>query len=297
MAAEKTIRELVVISGKGGTGKTSITASFAALAENAVLADCDVDAADLHLILEPKIEQRNDFRSGRIAEIRQSDCTGCGLCEELCRFDAITDHTVDPFSCEGCGACVEFCPVKAIDFPEQLCGHWFKSTTRHGPMIHAHMSAGAENSGKLVSLVRTETRKLAKETDRELLLIDGPPGIGCPVIASIAGADAILVVSEPTLSGAHDLKRVLELAKHFGIAAMVCINKWDINCEMTEKIEVEAREMGAEPMGRIPYDAAVTGAQIEAKALVEYSDGEAAQQMRALWTRVAEHVAQLEPAS
>ena len=280
------MKELVIISGKGGTGKTSITASFAALAEFPTLADCDVDAADLHLVLSPIIQTSETFTSGRVAEIRTVDCTQCGLCEEVCRFDAISDFTVDPISCEGCGACVEFCPVKAINFPEQDCGTWNTSIMRHGPMVHAHMIPGAENSGKLVSLVRQEARKIAEKQNSEFLLVDGPPGIGCPVIASITGADAVLIVSEPTLSGEHDLNRVLELAAHFKIAAMICVNKWDINPIMTERIENLAKEFGATSVGRVPYDAAVTVAQINAQSLVEESDGEAAQAVREMWNRI-----------
>ncbi|VGO22382.1 ATP-binding protein [Pontiella sulfatireligans] len=280
------MKELVIISGKGGTGKTSITASFAALAEYAVLADCDVDAADLHLVLSPTIQQRETFTSGHAAEIRSADCTQCGLCETLCRFDAISDFKVDPLACEGCGACVEFCPVNAIDFPEQDCGEWFASTTRCGEMVHAHMNPGAENSGKLVSLVRQEARKIAEKQNSKYLLVDGPPGIGCPVIASITGADAVLVVSEPTLSGEHDLKRVLQLTDHFKIPAMICINKWDVNPIMTERIETLAREFGAIPVGRIPYDSAVTTAQINARALVEDSNGRAAKSVRKTWEAV-----------
>lgn len=280
------MKELVVISGKGGTGKTSITAAFAALAQNAVLADCDVDAADLHLVLNPAIQRREAFVSGHAAGIRTADCTECGLCETLCRFDAISHFKVDPLSCEGCGVCVEFCPVKAIDFPEQDCGEWFSSTTRFGTMVHARMRAGAENSGKLVSLVRQEARKIAERQASEHLLVDGPPGIGCPVIASITGADAVLVVTEPTLSGEHDLERVLELAAHFKIPAMVCINKWDINHIMAGRIETLAQSMGAKPVGRIPYDKAVTLAQIHACTLVEESRGRAAMAVRKTWSNV-----------
>ena len=280
------MKELVIISGKGGTGKTSITASFAALAESAVLADCDVDAADLHLVLEPTIQRRTTFTSGRVAEVRESDCTQCGLCETLCRFDAIHNFQVDPFACDGCGVCVEFCPSKAIDFPLQDCGEWFRSATRCGDMVHARMNAGAENSGKLVSVVRQQARKLGGEQNREFLLVDGPPGIGCPVIASITGADAVLVVTEPTLSGEHDLRRVLELVGHFSIPAMVCINKWDINSSVSDRIESMATTYGATPVGRIPYDSSVTAAQIKGLALVEDSDGTAAQAVRETWKNV-----------
>lgn len=280
------MKELVIISGKGGTGKTSITASFAALAQYAVLADCDVDAADLHLVLNPTIQRRETFTSGHAAKIRSADCTQCGLCETLCRFDAIQDFKVDTLRCEGCWACVEFCPAQAIDFPEQVCGEWFISATRCGEMVHARMNAGAENSGKLVSLVRREARRIGEKQNSEYLLVDGPPGIGCPVIASITGADAVLVVTEPTLSGEHDLRRVVELTNHFKIPAMVCINKWDINHIMAERIETLARKMGAKPVGRIPYDAAVTAAQINARSLVEDSDGRGAKAARKTWSNV-----------
>lgn len=280
------MKELVIISGKGGTGKTSLTASFAVLAQPAVLADCDVDAADLHLVLAPGILRKERFTGGHSASIRTADCTRCGLCETLCRFDAIRDFSVNPLTCEGCGVCVAFCPVEAVDFPEQACGEWYVSSTRCGDMVHARMYPGAENSGKLVSLVRRQARVLAEESGCDFLLVDGPPGIGCPVIASVTGADAVLVVSEPTLSGEHDLKRVLELTGHFGLPAMICINKWDINAGMTQRIERLAESMGASPAGRIPYDPAVTAAQRNAQALVEYSDGPAAEAVRAIWETI-----------
>jgi MinD superfamily P-loop ATPase len=285
------MREVVVISGKGGTGKTSITASFAALARKAVIADCDVDAADLHLVLRPQIENRREtFTSGRIAVIRTDDCIGCGLCRNLCRFDAIRQnkeyYVVDPFACEGCGVCVEFCPAKAIDFPEQVCGEWFVYTTPFGELVHARMRPGAENSGKLVSLVRQEARKIAERQQSDYLLVDGPPGIGCPVIASITGADLVLAVAEPTLSGEHDLQRIFQLAGHFGIPARVCINKWDINPEISERIEAEAKASGIPSIGRIPYDRAFTEAQINGRTLVEESDGPASQAVRAAWEKL-----------
>ncbi len=286
------IRELVVISGKGGTGKTSITASFAVLAQGeAILADCDVDAADLHLVLVPEILQTTDFISGREAIIRSDACTACGLCEELCRFDSVkhtTDETgrkvykIEPTACEGCGVCVRFCPVKAIDFPDRLCGKWMVSDTRCGTMVHAKLSAGGENSGKLVSLVRSETRKLAETRQQSMIITDGPPGIGCAVIASITGASEVLVVTEPTVAGEHDLERVLALAHHFEVPAWVCVNKWDINPEVTERIEKKAKALGARVAGRVRYDKAVTLAQIQSKAVVE-TDGASAEDIRKVW--------------
>ena len=284
------MKELVIISGKGGTGKTSVTASFAVLAEKAVLADCDVDAADLHLVLKPDVRERHDFRSGHEAVIREADCTGCGVCRDLCRFDAVRTHeteagarcVVDPVACEGCGVCVRFCPEQAIDFPERLCGEWMVSDTRCGPMVHARLGVAAENSGKLVATVRQEARRIAEEQGRNLVIVDGPPGIGCPVIASLSGAAQVLVVTEPTVSGEHDLARVLKLAAHFGIPASICVNKWDLNPEMTERIEKQAQTLGATVAGRIRYDRAVTQAQIQERAVVEI-DAPCAEDIRALW--------------
>lgn len=277
----------MIISGKGGTGKTSVTASFAVLAKRAVICDCDVDAADLHLVLTPQIRERHEFRSGHEALIRPEDCSGCGLCEEICRFDAIAScdgvYRIDPVACEGCGVCVHFCPEKAIDFPERLCGNWFVSDTRVGPMVHARLGVAAENSGKLVSTVRTEARHLAEEENFNCVLVDGPPGIGCPVIASLTGASQVLVVTEPTVSGEHDLERVLGLARHFQIPAFVCVNKWDINPEMTCRIEKSARDAGARIAGRIRYDRAVTRAQIDQKAVVE-TKAACAHDIKAIWT-------------
>ena len=280
------MKELVIVSGKGGTGKTSVTASLAALADQPVICDCDVDAADLHLILEPKIRENHDFRSGHEAVIRESDCIGCGICQDVCRFDAVIDDvetfSIDPIACEGCGVCVHFCPQKAIDFPESLCGKWFVSDTRLGPMVHAKLGVAAENSGKLVSLVRTEAKHLAEEENRKMVIVDGPPGIGCPVIASITGASQVLVVTEPTVSGEHDLERVLGLARHFQIPALVCVNKWDINEEMTIRIEQKSRDLGANIAGRIRYDQAVTRAQLLQKTVVE-TDAASAQDIRQIW--------------
>ena len=293
---ETNLQELVIISGKGGTGKTSVTASFAALAAGrAVLADCDVDAADLHLILAPRIIGSTDFRSGHEAVIRHEACTGCGRCAELCRFGAIRLlkrpigakilYTVDPVACEGCGVCARFCPAGAVAFPERLCGEWMVSETRCGPMVHACLAVAAENSGKLVSLVRREARRIAEEKRLPLIVTDGPPGIGCSVIASVTGADRVLTVTEPTVSGEHDLGRVLQLAKHFGVTTFVCVNKWDLNPGMTERIERSAERAGATVAGRIRYDRAVTAAQIQAKAVVEM-DAPSAEDIRNVWEKL-----------
>lgn len=286
------MKEIVIISGKGGTGKTSLTASFAALALKAVLADCDVDAADLHLILAPHIVQKTDFISGHEAVIRQDDCIKCGECKTLCRFEAVylvedsVRYEIDSAGCEGCGVCVHFCPARAIDFPERVCGEWFISDTRFGPMVHARLGISGENSGKLVSLVRREAKQLALERSADLLLVDGPPGIGCPVIASITGVDQVVVITEPSLSGKHDLERVLKLARHFKVPASVCVNKWDINPETTEQIEEESRRSGASVLGRIPYDREVTAAQIAGQSVVEYSNGPASKAIRSIWAQL-----------
>ncbi|GAB6270694.1 MAG: ATP-binding protein [Smithella sp.] len=280
------MKELVIISGKGGTGKTSVTASFAVLADRPVVCDCDVDAADLHLVLEPTIRERHEFESGHEAVIRQSDCTGCGICQDLCRFGAISStvdmFSIDSISCDGCGVCVRFCPAAAIDFPQRRCGEWFVSDTRCGPMVHARLGVAAENSGKLVSTVRREAKHLAEEQNLNMVIVDGPPGIGCPVIASLTGASQILVVTEPTVSGEHDLERVLSLARHFQIPAAICVNKFDINEEMTRRIEDRAVSAGATIAGRIRYDASVTRAQIQKKAVVEL-DTPGAADMKQLW--------------
>ena len=285
------MKEIVVISGKGGTGKTSVLASLAVLAENSVLADCDVDAADLHLVLRPDIIETHDFISGHEAVVLQDICDSCGACLNLCRFDAIKElpqpsgeslFQIDPHSCEGCGVCYAFCPLKAIDFPDRHCGKWMISRTRAGPMVHAKLGIAAENSGKLVTTVRDEARKIAVEKSHSLILVDGPPGIGCPVIASITGASMVLVVTEPTLSGEHDLKRILELTKHFRIPAYLCVNKWDICSEMTVRIEELAASMGAIVLGRIRYDKGVTKAQVEALSVVEI-DTPSAQDIKQIW--------------
>jgi len=290
------MEELVVISGKGGTGKTSIVASFATLAENAVLADCDVDAADLHLVLEPAVTHREEFSGGSQAAILSQHCIACGKCQELCRFDAISHdgpangkvdktYRVDPIACEGCGVCAHFCEEQAIEFAPVVNGELFVSETRRGSMVHAKLGVAAENSGKLVSLVRTQAKQLAEHESSKLIIVDGPPGIGCPVIASVTGASLVLVITEPTLSGEHDLQRVLQLASGFGIPAAVCVNKWDLNPSMAERIEDKARAAGAEIAGRVRYDTEVTTAQVQAQATVERRC-QAADDIRDLWTNL-----------
>jgi MinD superfamily P-loop ATPase len=291
------MKEIVVISGKGGTGKTSIVASFAALANSAVLADCDVDAADLHLLLQPDVKQTRDFIGGKSASVITEKCIGCGRCEEVCNFDAAVfdgppndvvekTYRIDPIACEGCKVCVEFCPVDAIAFNDAINGQWFISDTRFGPMVHARLSPAQENSGKLVSLIRKEARRIATEQNKDLVIVDGSPGIGCPVIASISGADLVLAVTEPTLSAQHDLGRVIELTEHFGITATVCINKFDINPGIAETIEKEVNRKGLKVIGRIAYSAAVTQAQLRARSIVENSSNGLREQIMSLWEAV-----------
>ena len=287
------MKELVVISGKGGTGKTSLMAAFSSLAENKVLCDADVDAADLHLIMNPNVIRQTDFQSGNTAVINKDPCTECGLCRELCRFNAISAvYDVNPIDCEGCGVCVHFCPADAIDFPVSTCGEWFVSNTRFGPMVHARLGLAEENSGKLVTLVRQEARKLAEAKSLDLILTDGPPGVGCPVIASIGGASAVLIVTEPTVSGKHDMERVTQLADHFKVPAMICVNKFDLNLELTREIEKYAEEKNIACLGRIPFDPMFTKAMIQAQTVFEY-DGSSTlgAAIRGTWQRLTENLA------
>jgi MinD superfamily P-loop ATPase len=291
------MKEIVVISGKGGTGKTSIVAAFAALAKSAVLVDCDVDAADLHLILEPDIKQTYDFIGGKRASIITEKCIGCDRCMDLCNFEAVhfdgpanhivsKTYIIDNISCEGCGVCVQFCPVDAIEFKDAINGQWFISDTRFGPMVHARLKPAEENSGKLVSLMRKEAKRLAAEQDKDLIIVDGSPGIGCPVIASISGSDLVLAVTEPTISAQHDLDRVIELTRHFKIPTAICINKFDINREIAKAIEEKANQKSLKVIGKISYDIAVTKAQIAAKSIVEYSSDGLKDQVVFLWKSV-----------
>ncbi len=291
------MKELVVISGKGGTGKTSVVASFAALCPDKVVADCDVDAADLHLLLEPRIIDRGEFRGGKKARITDERCTGCGQCKELCRFDAVLEMSdggieakefrIDPIACEGCGVCAYFCLDEAIVLDEPVSGEWFVSETRHGPMVHARLGVTAENSGKLVSLVRRRARQEAQDRGLGLVIVDGAPGIGCPVIASVTGADRVLIVTEPTLSGRHDLERVASLTAHFRIPTAICVNKYDLNPEMASDIETLAREMNLGVLGRVRYDPAVTRAQIQKMSVVERTNSEVARDIRQVWKDIS----------
>ena len=287
------MKELIIISGKGGTGKTSLMAAFAYLAENKVLCDADVDAADLHLITDPNIIEKHDFQSGHNAVINKDKCTECGLCIDLCRWEAISEtFEVNSIECEGCGVCVYFCPEKAIDFPLNTCGEWYISDTRFGPLVHARLGIAEENSGRLVALVRQEAKKLAEEKGLDLILTDGPPGIGCPVIASIGGASAVLVVTEPSVSGKHDMQRVVQLANHFKVPTFLCINKFDINQNLTDEIEKFAKDKGLTCLGHIPFDQNFTKAMVQGQTIFEYdSDSVAGQAIRKIWKNLLKHLA------
>jgi MinD superfamily P-loop ATPase len=292
--------ELVVVSGKGGTGKTSITASLSALCRRVAIADCDVDAADLHLVLEPTVLCRFPFVGGKTALLDPTRCNGCGTCAAHCRFEAIqipaagsnASYEIDAVACEGCGVCVDVCPEQAVTLASTIDGQWFVSETRQGPMAHARLGIAEPNSGKLVSLVRQEAKALAVSKERELLICDGPPGIGCPVIASVAGARLALIVTEPTLSGLHDLRRIADLCRQLAVEAAVCINKADINSEVSDQIEAEAAAREIPVLGRIRYDEAVTAAQIRRRAVVEHGEGPAAHDIRALWARLKDALGQ-----
>lgn len=282
------MKEVVVLSGKGGTGKTSLVGSFASLAQNKVLADCDVDAADLNLLLSPSIKEENEFWSGQVAFIDEEKCTQCGFCQDLCRFDAINDFKVDPISCEGCGFCAQVCPVEAINMKENLSGHWFIADTRYGPLVHARLGIAQENSGKLVALVRQHAKQIAERDALDYIISDGPPGIGCPVISSLTGANLALLVTEPTLSGIHDLERVLGVCHHFGITALVCINKYDINADNTRQIEHYCQNQGVKVAAKIPFDNVVTEALVQGLPVVAYSRGKVTQEIESLWRTLSE---------
>jgi len=281
------VRQITILSGKGGTGKTTIVASFAALSRNAVFADCDVDAPNLHLLLKPEVERTIEFEGLKLASIDMAKCIRCGLCEERCRFGAIHVFEVDPIKCEGCGVCVHICPVKAIDFVERICGYAYLSRTRYGPMSHAKIKPGMENSGKLVTLVRQNAKRLAEENKRELVLVDGPPGIGCPVIASLSEIDAGLAVVEPTLSGIHDLKRALELLDHFKVKPLICVNKHDLNNENTEDIVRFCAENEIGVVGLISFNPVVTEAMVNGKPIVEYApESDVSKEIGNMWRNI-----------
>jgi MinD superfamily P-loop ATPase len=288
-------RELVVISGKGGTGKTSLVAAFAALADGAALADCDVDAADLHLVLRPELGAEHEFSGRRKAVIDPTACTACGRCAEVCRFAAVLGasdrgYAVDPIACEGCELCRRACPVEAIHMEPVASGAWMVSETRFGPLVHARLGVAEDNSGKLVTLVRNEARRVAEERGLPLVIVDGSPGIGCPAIASLAGAQLVLAVTEPSVSGRHDLERVLRVVDQFRLPFAVCINKADLHRALSDVIATEAAAAGAVFVATVDYDPAVTQAQVAGTDVIDYG-GRAAAEIRQVWNAVRDALA------
>jgi MinD superfamily P-loop ATPase len=303
------MKQLVILSGKGGTGKTTVTAALAHLASQEVpiaLADADVDAANLELVLSPTKLEEYDFIGSQVAIIDPEKCIACGVCAEVCRFEAVMApspspqpppspprageregvYRVDPIACEGCASCFYQCPEEAIRMEEQVAGRWFRSDTRFGPLFHAHLFAAQENSGKLVTLVKQQARLLALDTGAELLLVDGPPGIGCPVISASAGADMALLVTEPTVSGVHDLERVLATTDHFGVPALVCINKYDVNPTRAQEIAAFCADRGIEVVGQIPFDTVVTEAMVQGRPVTDFGDGPVSRELRQVWARI-----------
>jgi len=267
--------EVAVISGKGGTGKSSVVASLASISKNILLADCDVDAANQYLLFQPNHSEEEVFVSGQKAEINYDVCTQCGKCINYCEFGAISEVNgrveISEISCDGCRLCERICPVNAISMLDNDKSRLYSGTFRYGHMVYGRLAPGEENSGRLVSLVREKAKEIAKENNYEVILYDGPPGIGCPVISTITGIDKVIIVTEPTLSGKHDLERALETVFHFRIYAMVVINKYDLNAEMTEEIKQYCATMNVPVVALLPYEPVVTEAMVNGKSYVEYA--------------------------
>jgi len=279
------MKQLTILSGKGGTGKTTLTASLAVLARNATIADCDVDAPDLHMLVHPEVIITKEFKGSKLAVIDKTKCDNCGVCREKCRFDAITEaKEVDPIACEGCGVCAAICPSDAITMIERVSGYAYISKTKYGFMAHALLNPGESNSGKLVTLVRQNARILSEKENSDLIIIDGPPGIGCPVIASVSGVNVGLVVTEPTMSGIHDLQRALQLIKHFNVKPLVCVNMYDINKDNTNKILGFCEENSIKVVGRISFNPKVTEAMVNGKPIIEYApESDVSKEIEKIW--------------
>ncbi|ABZ83727.1 conserved hypothetical protein [Heliomicrobium modesticaldum Ice1] len=290
------MKQIAVLSGKGGTGKTSLVAAFAALAERSVFADCDVDAADLHLLLQPEIEEKEPFESGRSLTWNKDGCIFCGRCLKVCRFDAIKfdrsgpKQVISPFACEGCGCCVDVCPGEAFTLTPKQAGELYVSTTRFGPFVHAQLGVAEEASGQLVTKVRKRAREIAEQQGMSYVLIDGCPGTGCPVIASITGTDLVVLVTEPTVSGLHDLRRVAQVVRHFRRPCGVVVNKADLNRDMTARIKDECRDEAIPFFGEIPFDDQVVAAQLAGRSIVEQGPSPAGEAIRAIWATISKTV-------
>jgi MinD superfamily P-loop ATPase len=285
------MKQLVIISGKGGTGKTVISAAFASLSKSKVIADCDVDAANLHLLLHPEVQEAHIFSGGKKAFLHSDKCTMCRECVEVCRFKAIEatgEDTIriDSISCEGCSVCSFVCPVQAIEMKDSMSGKWFVSHTKYGPFVHAKLGIGEENSGKLVTQVRRKATEICAQNILDYVIIDGPPGIGCPVIASLSGADMALVVTEPTLSGIHDMMRIVEVANHFKIPTACCINKHDINYENSSRIESWCQENSTPLLGKIPFDEEIILSMVQGYPLTEHAECAASKEIQKLWEKL-----------
>jgi len=279
------VKEIVILSGKGGTGKTTLSSCFSYLNKNSVIVDCDVDAANLHLTFDPEKIEEIEFVGGKQASVITDRCIGCGKCLEVCKFDAVSfdgsandffdkTYTINHLFCEGCKVCYEFCPAKAISFEDAVNGNIYISKSCYGPFVHAILGPGEENSGKLVARLKKMSQEIAEKEGIEYIITDASPGIGCPVIASLSGADVLLAVTEPTLSGLHDLERVIHLAKHFQLKIMVCINKWDINEEITNQIINYLNENSIENVGNISFNKKFVQANVDGKIVLEYNDAD-----------------------
>jgi MinD superfamily P-loop ATPase len=295
------MKQLVILSGKGGTGKTSVAAAFSHMAVegpdqiSTVLTDADVDASNLELLLAPRVLEREDFWGGQVAVINHAACISGGDCVEVCRFDAIYEsynlYHVDPIACEGCASCMYQCPRDAITMEKQIAGQWFRSESRFGPLFHAELYPAQENSGKLVTLIKQHARLMALDEGYELVIVDGPPGIGCPVISAASGADLALIIAEPSAAGVHDLQRILKTTEHFGVRALVCINKADLYPEGAAEITSFCQDHNFEVVGTIPYDIGVTEAITQGKPVTAYqTNGIAAQALREVWVRTVDAI-------
>ena len=281
------MKQIAIISGKGGTGKTVLTASFAFLAKNKVMVDCDVDAADLHLLLHPVIKESHEFSGGVTAMIDPEICVQCGKCIEVCRFDAISDDfVVDPISCEGCKLCSYMCHFEAINMEDNRSGDWFVSDTKYGTLVHAKLGIAEENSGKLVTKVRQVAKEIAEKENQDYIIIDGPPGIGCPVIASLTDVNTAIIVTEPTVSGVHDMQRVLEIASYFKVDTKVVINKYDLNVDKSEEIKLICKEQDIEVAGMVPFSREVSESIVNAQPIVEYTNSDVSKEIISIWQKV-----------